>query len=169
MPKPVSLSQIARTDGRGRTAPRRLLPIGRSLPGSYLAGYVTHAYTHLGFAGKADMALTNAEKQRRYRERNVVVLTRSAKDIAETMTDMDDQKKLQRVVAYLSDYLKMDYDEKAIWHGRLKMLGLNGRLSKTEALAKYAERRDKPAATSSWLVEAIGDLMVAPPSRSAAG
>ena len=51
------------------------------------------------------MALTNAEKQRRWKERNVVVLTWDAPDIAEKMMNLD-QAVLSEVVGYLKDHLK---------------------------------------------------------------
>jgi len=42
------------------------------------------------------MALTNAQKQRRFGDRNVIVLTDRAEQIAEKLIDMEDQKKLRR-------------------------------------------------------------------------
>ena len=36
------------------------------------------------------MPLTNAQKQRRFRDRNVIVLTDRAEDIAEKLMDMED-------------------------------------------------------------------------------
>jgi hypothetical protein len=43
------------------------------------------------------MPLTNAQKQRRFRDRNVIVLTDRAEDIAEKLMDMEDQKKLRKI------------------------------------------------------------------------
>jgi len=43
------------------------------------------------------MALTNAQKQRRFGDRNVIVLTDRAEQIAEKLIDMEDQKKLRRI------------------------------------------------------------------------
>jgi hypothetical protein len=107
------------------------------------------------------MALTNAEKQRRFQERNVVVLTRSAEDIAEKLMLMADQEKLRKVVAYLKDHLEnpaRDDVEKAIMLGTTGMTGPNGRtLSKKAALAAYRKSKTEPPATSSWRVEAVAD------------
>jgi hypothetical protein len=58
------------------------------------------------------MPLSNKEKQRRFRERNVIVLTRDAADIADDLMDRspDDLqevvKKLKKVTAYLNDHLR---------------------------------------------------------------
>jgi hypothetical protein len=52
------------------------------------------------------MALTNAERQRRCRERNVVVLTDRAEDIAEKLIDMEDQAKLRKVARLIGNHLK---------------------------------------------------------------
>jgi hypothetical protein len=49
------------------------------------------------------MALTNAEKQRRWRARNVIVLTAGAREIARRLAAMDDQDKLAQVVRLLSE------------------------------------------------------------------
>lgn len=43
------------------------------------------------------MPLTNAEKQARFRDRNVVTLTGAAGEIAAKLIDMSDQKKLKKV------------------------------------------------------------------------
>jgi predicted secreted protein len=52
------------------------------------------------------MSMTNAEKQQRWRDRNLVVLTDSALDIAEKLIEMDDQAKLRKVTAFLNDHLR---------------------------------------------------------------
>jgi hypothetical protein len=105
------------------------------------------------------MALTNAEKQRRFQERNVVVLTRFAEDIAEKLMLMADQEKLRKVVAYLKDHLEnrdRDDVEKSIALGRVAVSDRKGRrLSKTAALAAYRNSKTEPPAASSWMVEAI--------------
>jgi hypothetical protein len=49
-----------------------------------------------------DMARTNAERQRRWRDRNVVLLTADARDIARRLAAMDDQVKLAEVVRLLT-------------------------------------------------------------------
>ena len=43
------------------------------------------------------MALSNAEKQARFRDRNVVLLTGDAQAIAGKLIDMDDQGKLRKI------------------------------------------------------------------------
>ncbi len=52
------------------------------------------------------MALTNAQKQRRFGDRNVIVLTDRAEQIAEKLIDMEDQKKLRRIAKLIGNYLK---------------------------------------------------------------
>jgi hypothetical protein len=102
------------------------------------------------------MALSNAEKQARFRSRNVVVLTDHARDIAAKLIDMDDQNKLRKVARYVNDHLRhpdRDSHEKAIALGRAGMVDLNGPLSKTEALKRY--RNPEPEPDHSWRVEAI--------------
>jgi hypothetical protein len=51
------------------------------------------------------MALTNAQKQERWRKRNQVVLTDSAKRIAAKLIAMPDEDKLRRVANYVNDHL----------------------------------------------------------------
>src|SRR5262249_59167726 len=48
---------------------------------------------------------TSAEKQARYRDRNVVLLTADAQAIADKLMQMDDQAKLIQVAALLKDRL----------------------------------------------------------------
>ena len=52
------------------------------------------------------MPLSNAEKQRAFRERNVVVLTADARAIAGMLIDMADQSKLKKIARFISDHLK---------------------------------------------------------------
>jgi hypothetical protein len=52
------------------------------------------------------MPLTNAEKQARFRDRNVVTLTGAAGEIAAKLIDMSDQKKLKKVHRIVATYLK---------------------------------------------------------------
>jgi hypothetical protein len=102
------------------------------------------------------MALTNAQKQARWRERNVVVLTDGAQWIAEKLIDMGDQAKLRRIAAFINDHLKhpeRDPTERAIALGMVRLGGLNGHLTKTQALAKIAASRGRPPQTHSWRVE----------------
>jgi hypothetical protein len=60
------------------------------------------------------MPLTNAEKQRRWRDRNVIVLTRDAADSAGWLIDQiadhdelkDIVKKLRKVANFIDDHLR---------------------------------------------------------------
>jgi len=49
---------------------------------------------------------TNAERQARFRDRNVVLLTSDAREIAAKLIDMADQAKLKQVARYINDHLK---------------------------------------------------------------
>jgi hypothetical protein len=105
------------------------------------------------------MPLSNAEKQRRWRDRNQIVLTDRAADIAEKLIDMRDQAKLKKIVRYLNDHLKhpdRNPVQRAIALGRAGVDGLNGRLGKKAAIESL---RDRPPGEmpvqSSWRVEAI--------------
>ena len=49
--------------------------------------------------------LTNAQKQERWRKRNQVVLTDSAKRIAAKLIAMDDEAKLRKIASYVNDHL----------------------------------------------------------------
>jgi hypothetical protein len=53
---------------------------------------------------EVSMALTNAQKQERWRKRNQVVLTDPAKRIAAKLIAMDEAK-LRRVANYVNDHL----------------------------------------------------------------
>src|SRR5262252_7826638 len=80
--------------------------------------------------GRADMALTNAEKQRRFRDRNVIVLTDRAEEIAEKLIDMEDQATLRKVARLVGNHLKnpnRSLDERNIDLGRVQIQGANGR------------------------------------------
>ena len=105
------------------------------------------------------MALSNAEKQARWRGRNQVVLTEDAQTIATRLIEMDDQAKLKRVAKFVNDHLKhpdRSQLERAIALGRVGYSSLNGDLSKTAALARAkAEMAGEiPTPDHSWLVEA---------------
>jgi len=116
----------------------------RAIDSPYGPGYVT------------GMALSNAEKQARFRDRNVVLLTGDARAIAGKLIDMDDQGKLRRIARYVNDHLRhpdRDAIEKDIALGWIGMDSLNGRLSKTAALKRY--RESEPKFDGSWRVEAI--------------
>jgi hypothetical protein len=96
------------------------------------------------------MGITGAEKQRRFRERNMVVLTASAEDIAATMIGMSDQKKLRSVVRYLKDHLKNPDRGPCEREAALGRIGIAG-MSRAETLASLAAQR----AAGTWRVEAI--------------
>jgi hypothetical protein len=51
---------------------------------------------------EVSMPLTNAQKQERWRKRNQVVLTDSAKRIAAKLIAMPDEDKLRRVANYVN-------------------------------------------------------------------
>jgi hypothetical protein len=52
------------------------------------------------------VALTNAEKQARWRERNFVSLAESATNIALKLMEMGDQDKLREIAKFINDHLK---------------------------------------------------------------
>jgi hypothetical protein len=52
------------------------------------------------------MALTNAQKQARWRKRNQVVLTEDARAIARKLIDMEDQGKLRKIARFINDHLR---------------------------------------------------------------
>jgi hypothetical protein len=98
------------------------------------------------------MALSNREKQARWRERNIVTLTADAADIAEKLMAMEDQAKLRKLARFINDHLKhpdRTPEEQMIALGRAGVGGLNGPLSKTAALASLRATPDH-----SWRVEA---------------
>jgi hypothetical protein len=108
------------------------------------------------------MALSNAEKQRRFRERNQIILTDDAAAIAATLIAMDDQRKLKKIASYITDHLKhpeRNADQRAVALGFLGTDGgLNGPLSKKETLAYFADDAPrKPKLTRSWRVEVTDD------------
>ena len=89
----------------------------------------------------AEKQQRNAQKQQRWRDRNVVVLTGRAAAIAERLIEMSDQKKLKKVAAFINDHLRhpdRTPDERSIALGRGQLVGLNGPLSKTAAIAWIA-------------------------------
>jgi predicted secreted protein len=57
------------------------------------------------------MGLTNAQKQQRWRDRNVVVLTGNAATIAERLIEMSDHKKLKKIAAFINDHLRRTQTE----------------------------------------------------------
>ena len=51
------------------------------------------------------VALTNAQKQQRWRERNQIVLKDPARRIAAKLIAMDDEEKLRKIAFHINDYL----------------------------------------------------------------
>jgi hypothetical protein len=101
------------------------------------------------------MAMSNAEKQARFRDRNVVHLTARANEIAAKLMGMDDQNKLRKVARYVNDHLRhpdRDAKERAIALGLVGMNDLDGPLSKTVMLKRHRSPKLKP--DHSWRVEA---------------
>ena len=115
------------------------------------------------------MPLSNAEKQRRFRERKVIVLTREASDIAEQLIELHDQdelratvRKLRKVASFVADHLRhpdRNPFQRNIALGRGGISGLNGPLPKLAAIAAAAgidSLAEKPETrTTSWRVEAV--------------
>jgi hypothetical protein len=112
------------------------------------------------------MPLTNAEKQKRFRERKVIVLTHDANDIAERLIELHDQdelratvRKLRKVASFVADHLRhpdRNPFQQAIALGRAQINSLNGPLPKLAAIAASAEAAaEKVPDQSSWRVEAV--------------
>lgn len=102
------------------------------------------------------MGLTNAERQQRWRERNVVVLTADARDIAGTLIDMADQSKLKKVARFVNDHLRhpdRSLEERQIALGYMGINSLDGPLSKTAAIKQIRAGGPPP---DCWRIEAIG-------------
>jgi hypothetical protein len=105
------------------------------------------------------MALSNAEKQARWRQRYQVVLTQDAREIAGKLIEMADQAKLRRVARFINDHLKHPGRsplERSIALGLAGYTSPDGDLSKTAALkrAKAEQAGEIVAPDHSWLVEA---------------
>jgi hypothetical protein len=81
------------------------------------------------------MPLTSAEKQARYRARNMILLTASASAIAEKLLEMEDQIKLALVVRFLKDRLEPT-------DGRCRFVKDDGG-RRHSGLARSAGRKDK--------------------------
>jgi hypothetical protein len=100
------------------------------------------------------MALTNAEKQARWRERNFISLTDDAASISWKLMQMD-QAKLRKLAKFINDHLKhpdRTEFERQIALGRIGMDGLNGRLTPKQAIEKL--RNPEPKQDYSYRVEA---------------
>jgi hypothetical protein len=100
-----------------------------------------------GTLGYVTMALTNAEKQARWRERNIVKLTDPANEIAAQLIGMDDQAKLRKIAKFINDHLK--HPDRTLLERNIALgfIGIEG-LSKTAALEHI---RKNPA----YRVEAV--------------
>jgi hypothetical protein len=59
------------------------------------------------------MALSNAEKQARFRDRNLVLLTGDAREIAAKLIAMADQKKLRKIIGYVNDHFNPTEEQMA--------------------------------------------------------
>ena len=70
------------------------------------------------------MALSNVEKQRRWRERNMISLTWDARDIVRKLATMDDPVKLAQIVGLLNARLNPK-------DGRLRFVKDDGGRSKS--------------------------------------
>jgi hypothetical protein len=109
------------------------------------------------------MPLTNAEKQKRFRERKVIVLTHDANDMAERLIELHDQdelratvRKLRKVASFVADHLRhpdRDPFQRAIALGRAGIDSLNGPLPKLAAIAASAAQKVPP--DHSWRIEAV--------------
>jgi hypothetical protein len=82
------------------------------------------------------VALSNAEKQRRWHKRNVIALTWDADQIADRLATMDDQTKLALIVALLNARLRPKT-------GRCKFVKDDGGRSKS-GIARSPGRKDEP-------------------------
>jgi hypothetical protein len=86
------------------------------------------------------MALTNAEKQARWRERNIISLTDRAPEIALKLIEMDDQDKPRKIVQYIYDHLRHPDRtpiERAVALGIYRRGRLNG--SHSNPIAVFAD------------------------------
>jgi hypothetical protein len=91
------------------------------------------------------MPLSNAEKQRRFRERNLVVLTERAEEIAEKLMDMPNQNKLRKISRLINNHLrnpKRSKVERAVDLGRMGIAG-RGKKESAETLEEVLIKRPK--------------------------
>jgi len=93
------------------------------------------------------MALSNAQKQARWRERNIVLLAEDAAAIAGRLMEMDDQAKLRKIAKFINDHLKHPDRTPVERSIALGSMGIGG-MSKTAALEWI---RENPA----YRVEAV--------------
>ena len=101
------------------------------------------------------MALTNAEKQARWRNRNIISLTERSADIAWKLIEMGERAKLVQISKLINEYLKHPEwtpEQRAIAFGYVTIGGLTGRLSKGAAL-KAAALTQQP--TDSFRIEPV--------------
>jgi hypothetical protein len=108
------------------------------------------------------MPLTNAEKQQRWRDRNVIVLTAAANDIATKLIEMEDQPKLRKVAKFINDHLK---NPNRTWAERAVALGkgrasLNGTSEAGPFMAPLSRKASlKALKESSRRRRALGKVM----------
>jgi hypothetical protein len=89
------------------------------------------------------MALSNAQKQARWRERNMISLADSAANIALRLMEMDDQDKLREIAKFINDHLKHPGRtplQRGVALGQMKIEAADGqRLGKKAALASLPD------------------------------
>src|SRR5262249_52546299 len=88
------------------------------------------------------MALTNAQKQARFRERNTIVLTADAQEIAEKLMDMEDQAKLHKIHRWVGNHLKnpkRSLTERYVDLGRIWIGAHGGNKGRKRVAAEAAE------------------------------
>jgi hypothetical protein len=108
------------------------------------------------------MTISNAEKQRRFRDRNVIMLTRDANEIARQLISQQDdldalrdiEKKLRKVASFVADHVRhpdRTETQRAVALGFAGVGGLDGPLPKLAAIAAVK----KPRPDTSWRVEIV--------------
>jgi hypothetical protein len=88
------------------------------------------------------MALTNAQKQARWRERNVITLTARAEDIAEKLMEMGDLTKLRKIHRWIGNHLKnpkRSLTERLVDLGKLSLGTPRGNKGRKRVAAEAAE------------------------------
>jgi hypothetical protein len=109
------------------------------------------------------MALTNAQKQARWRERNVIVLTADAADIAEKLMDTGDLTKLRKIHRWIGNHLKnpkRSRTERAVDLGRMGVGTARGNKSR-KRVAEEAAKIDRLFATQEAEFDAVNAAYMA--------
>jgi hypothetical protein len=107
------------------------------------------------------MSLSNAEKQQRFRQRNVITVTHDAADIAGQLIDgrTPDEaaavaRKLRQVAGFVADHARhpeRTLEQRMIAMGRAGVDSLNGPLPKLAAITAIL----KPQPETSWRIEPV--------------